>query len=178
MLTPFKDIFVYGFKKNVQLIWMYNWFNYERISLISFQCSSLSLPTFSHRCVCPPTVPYLIPVTLNEVPWLASVRPNSCARVSVKAQANRGSGKDGLHRSCSHGAALPGARVRSGSPFYCTACSPGYCPPHVWWTMITLEEPVGGENSFRKSLQLYVTTSRRRWRVGFGTVADTVFGWK
>lgn len=54
------------------------------------------------------------------------------------------------HCGCRPGAALPGGavlRVRSGSPFYCTACSPGCCPPRVWWRMTTLEEPVMGERN-------------------------------
>lgn len=84
---------------------------------------------------------YLIPVTLNEVPCVALVWPDSCARVSL----SKSSSKQRIRqRWGTAAAALPGGavpRVRSGSPFYCTACSPGCCPPRVWWMTTTLEEP-------------------------------------
>jgi len=58
----------------------------------------MSLLPFLWRCIVPP-LPYRTPVTLNEAPWVPWVWPDSCARVSsVKAQANRGSGKGGALR--------------------------------------------------------------------------------
>lgn len=64
--------------------------------------------------------------------------PVSCGRYSFsKAEANRGSGKG----EC--GASGPvWIHTRSGSPFYCRVCFPGYCPPRARWRRIALEEPV------------------------------------
>lgn len=94
---------------------------------------------------------------------------------SVKAQANRGSGKGGalrLQAGCSpagRGGAVP--RVRSGSPFYCTACSPGCCPPRVWWMTTTLEEPTTRQKDKRWThcsrhgvLQFHIATYRECWK--------------
>lgn len=33
------------------------------------------------------------------------------------------------------------SRTRSGSPFYCRVCCPGYCPPRARWRKTALEEP-------------------------------------
>lgn len=60
------------------------------------------MPTFPMEVTVIPPSPfsYLIPVTLNEMPWVALVcgQTHAPGSHSVKAQANRGSGKGGALR--------------------------------------------------------------------------------
>lgn len=77
--------------KYVQLNWMYNWFKYERISLTSLPLTSFFVNPFlpcGGDCIFSP-FSYLIPVTLNEVPWVALVWPDSCARVSLSKSSSK-----------------------------------------------------------------------------------------
>ena len=72
---------------------MYNWFKYERISLnlsstFVFLCHSLPFSRGGDSIFSPP-FSYLIPVTLNEVPWVALVWPDSCARVSLSKSSSK-----------------------------------------------------------------------------------------
>lgn len=85
----FKKVFFSTVLKYVQLNWMYNWFKYERISFFHF-CLSLSIPSFPVEVtVFFSPFSYLIPVTLNEVPWVALVWPDSCARVSLSKSSSK-----------------------------------------------------------------------------------------
>lgn len=77
--------------KYVQLNWMYNWFTYERISLTSLPLLFFFVnPYLSYGgdCIFSP-FSYLIPVRLNEVPWVALVWPDSCARVSLSKSSSK-----------------------------------------------------------------------------------------
>lgn len=131
--------------KYFQLNRMCNWFTYERISLISLTLLSVvanPTPVLRRWLNLFP----LFSVSLNEVPCVASVRPDSCARVSLSKSSSKQRIRQrwGAAPAGQVAALLGGAepRVRSGSPFYCTACSPGCCPPRVWWMTTTLVEPV------------------------------------
>lgn len=126
---------------------MYNWFTYERISLTSPPLLSFLVNPYlscGGDCIFSP-FSYLIPVSLNEVPWVALVWPDSCARVSLSKSSSKQRIRQrwGAAAAALLGGAMP--QVRSDSPFYCTACSPGYCPPRVWWMTTTLGEPATGE---------------------------------
>ena len=88
----FLRYFCLRFLKYVQLNWMYNWFKYERISLnlsstFVFLCHSLPFSRGGDYFF--PPFSYLIPVTLNEVPWVALVWPDSCARVSLSKSSSK-----------------------------------------------------------------------------------------
>lgn len=77
--------------KYVQLNWMCNWFTYERISLTSIPLPPFFInPFLSFRgdCIFSP-FSYLIPVSLNEVPWVALVWPDSCARGSLSKSSSK-----------------------------------------------------------------------------------------
>ncbi len=87
----FKKIFLSMVLKYVQLIWMFNWFKYERISLTSLSRTSFFVNPFlscGGDCFFSPFF-FFIPVTLNEVPWVALVWPDSCARVSLSKSSSK-----------------------------------------------------------------------------------------
>jgi len=138
--------------KYVQLNWCITDFTYEHISLTSLALLSLLISSCTVEVTIFFSSPfsYLIPVTLNEVPCVALVWPDSCVRVSLSKSSSKQRIRQRWGRcSSGPGAALPGGaapRVRTGSLFYCTACSPGCCPLRVWLTTTTLEEPVNTQD--------------------------------
>lgn len=87
----FKKVFFSTVLKYVQLNLMNNWFKYEHISLTSLPFLSFFVNPFlscGGDCIFSP-FSYLIPVTLNEVPWVALVWPDSCARVSLSKSSSK-----------------------------------------------------------------------------------------
>lgn len=104
----FKKVFFSTVLKYVQLNWMYNWFKYERISLTSLPLFvSLPFPSLPVEVTAFfPSFSHLLPVTLNEAPWVALVWPDSCARGSL----SKSSSKQRIRQRW--GAAAAAARVQ------------------------------------------------------------------